>query len=153
AAEGARVAALDLRPEPLETLAAELPGKSAWAVADVTDLEGLRKAVADLEQRLGPTDVLVANAGIGRDTPAATFRAEDFAAQINVNLVGVANSVDAVLPGMIQRRRGHLVALSSLASYRGLPRMAGYCASKAGVNALFDALRVELAPLGIVTTT
>jgi short-subunit dehydrogenase len=54
---------------------------------------------------------------------------------------------------MRRRRSGHLVALSSLASYCGLPRMAGYCASKAGVNALLDALRVELKPLGIAVTT
>src|SRR5262249_52452228 len=57
-----------------------------------------------------------------------------------------------VLPGMLERRRGHLVALSSLASYRGLPKMAAYCASKAGVNALMESLRVELAPSGIITT-
>jgi short-subunit dehydrogenase len=54
---------------------------------------------------------------------------------------------------MIERRRGHLVGMSSLASFRGLPLMAGYCASKAGVNSLFDTLRVELEPLGIVATT
>ncbi len=68
-------------------------------------------------------------------------------------MIGVANSVAAVLPGMRERRRGHLVALSSLASYRGLPVMSGYCASKAGVNALFDALRVELRPFNIACTT
>jgi short-subunit dehydrogenase len=54
---------------------------------------------------------------------------------------------------MCERRRGHLVALSSLASYRGLPRLGAYCASKAGVNALMDSLRVELRPLGIHCTT
>jgi short-subunit dehydrogenase len=53
---------------------------------------------------------------------------------------------------MRERRSGHLVAISSLASYRGIPLMAGYCASKAGVNALLDALRVELQPLGIACT-
>src|SRR5262249_54383520 len=153
AAEGARIAALDRQAEGLDALAAELKGKPlACAVADVTDLPGLRAAVARLEGELGPTDLLVANAGIGRETPALTFRAEDIAEQINVNLIGVANSIDAVLPGMRERRRGHLAALSSLASYRGLPLMAGYCASKAGVNALLDALRVELRPLGIAVT-
>src|SRR5207237_8017472 len=54
--------------------------------------------------------------------------------------------------GMRQRRSGPLVVLSSLASYRGLPRMAGYCASKAGVSALLEALRVELAPLNVSVT-
>ena len=154
AAEGARTAALDRQADGLDTLAAELKGKPlACAVADVTDLPGLRAAVARLENELGPTDVLVASAGIGRETSALTFRAEDIAEHININLIGVANSIDAVLPGMRERRRGHLVALSSLASYRGLPLMAGYCASKAGVNALLDSLRVELRPLGIAVTT
>ena len=161
AAEGARIAALDRQAEGLDALAAEIKGGRgrvtppllACAVADVTDLSAVREAVARLEAQLGPTDLLVASAGIGRETSALDFRAEDLAEQIHVNLIGVINCIDAVLPGMRQRGRGHLVALSSLASYRGLPRMAGYCASKAGLNALLDALRVELRPLGIAVTT
>ncbi len=88
------------------------------------------QAVRQLETQLGPTDLLVASAGIGIETPAETFRAEDFTAQIQVNLIGVVNTLDAVLPGMCQRRSGQIAALSSMASYRGLPHMGGYCASK-----------------------
>ena len=113
----------------------------------------MRAAVTQLETRLGPTDLLVASAGIGMETPAHLFRGEDFAAQIRVNLIGVGNTLDAILPGMCRRERGHVAVLSSMASYRGLPRMAGYCASKAGVNSLLDALRVELRPMGITVTT
>jgi short-subunit dehydrogenase len=154
AAEGAAIAAVDLQAGPLESLAAELADKpSAWAVADVTDLAGLRRATADLEQRLGPTDLLIASAGIGRETSALDFHAEDIEDIVRVNLIGVANSIDAVLPGMLTRRRGHLAGISSLASYRGLPHMAGYCAAKAGLNALLESLRVELAPQGIAVTT
>ncbi len=154
AAEGARIAAVDLSAEALAKLTAELAGKPvATAVADVADVNALRAAVPQLEQQLGPVDLLIANAGIGRETSALAFRAEDVAAQVNVNLIGVANSIDAVLPGMLARRRGHLAAISSLASYRGLPKMAGYCASKAGVNNLLDGLRLELKPLGIAVTT
>jgi NAD(P)-dependent dehydrogenase (short-subunit alcohol dehydrogenase family) len=152
-AEGARIGALDRNADAVAEAAALLGKRAAHAVADVTDLAGLRQAVAELEGRLGPTDVLIASAGIARETPAETYRAEDFAAQVHVNLIGVSNSFDAVLPGMRQRRRGHLVALSSLASYHGLPHLAGYCASKAGVNALCDSLRVELRPYGIAVTT
>jgi short-subunit dehydrogenase len=108
--------------------------------------------VKDLEQRVGPVDVLIANAGIGRETSAMSFRAEDVEAQVRVNLVGVANSIDAVLPGMLARGRGHIVAISSLASYRGLPKMAGYCAAKAGVNGLLEGLRIELRSRGIQTS-
>jgi NAD(P)-dependent dehydrogenase (short-subunit alcohol dehydrogenase family) len=153
AQEGARIAAIDRMPEGLASLGAELQGKPfAGEVADVTDLAGMRQAAARLEAALGPTDLMIANAGIGKETSALNFKAEDVASQVNVNLVGVANSVDAVLAGMRQRGRGQLVVLSSLASYRGLPMMAGYCASKAGVSALFESLRVELEPIGIGVT-
>jgi NAD(P)-dependent dehydrogenase (short-subunit alcohol dehydrogenase family) len=153
---GAAIAAVDVRPEGLATLEALLVAKGrphVTAVADVVDASGMKALVAELESKLGPTDTLIACAGIGRATPASDFKAEEFADHIRVNLIGVANSVAAVLPGMRERRCGHLVALSSLASFRGLPLMSAYCASKAGVNALFDALRVELRPLGIACTT
>ncbi len=156
AEQGAVIAAIDRQPAALDALAAELKNsgqRCGTAVADVTDAAAVRAAVAALETQLGPTDMLIASAGIGRATPATDFVAEDFAAHVNVNLIGVANSVAAVLPAMRERRRGHLVALSSLASYRGLPLMSAYCASKAGVNALFDSLRVELRPFGIACTT
>jgi NAD(P)-dependent dehydrogenase (short-subunit alcohol dehydrogenase family) len=154
AAAGARIAALDVQQAGLEGLAAEMKGTpNAWALCDVTDLAGVRAAVRQLEGQLGPVDVLVASAGIGRETAALGFKAEDANAQIQVNLLGVVNSIDAVLAGMIERRRGHLVVLSSIASYRGFPLMAGYCASKAGVNALLDSLRVELRGSGVAVTT
>jgi NAD(P)-dependent dehydrogenase (short-subunit alcohol dehydrogenase family) len=154
AAEGARIAAVDVRADLLESLALELKGKPfAHAVADVTDFPALSAAVAQLEAALGPTDVLVASAGVGRKTSGLEDHAADFASTVQINLIGVSNSIFAVLPGMRRRRAGHLVALSSLASYHGIPLMGGYCASKAGVNALMDALRVELRPLDIVATT
>jgi short-subunit dehydrogenase len=148
--EGARIAAVDLSAEGLESLASELKVQPfAQAVADVTDIAATRAAVARLEAELGPTELLIAAAGVGRETSCFDFHAEVFADLVRVNLIGVANAIDAVLPGMRQRRRGHIAALSSLASYRGLPRMAGYCASKAGVNALLEGLRVELRPVGV----
>jgi short-subunit dehydrogenase len=113
----------------------------------------VREAVARIEADLGPVDLMIANAGICHETPATNFPIEGFTAEVRVNLLGVANSFAAVLPGMCQRRRGHLTAISSTASYRRVPLLAGYCASKAGVNALCDAFRVELRPLGIAVTT
>jgi NAD(P)-dependent dehydrogenase (short-subunit alcohol dehydrogenase family) len=154
AAEGAAIAAIDVQEESLRKLAAELCDRPcAWATADVTDLPGLRRAVAQLQDQLGPIDLLIASAGIGRQTSALDFHGEDVEAVVRVNLIGMANSIDAVLPDMLARRRGHLVGMSSLASYRGLPHMAAYCASKAGVNALLEGLRVELRPHGIAVTT
>jgi NADP-dependent 3-hydroxy acid dehydrogenase YdfG len=145
ALKGARIGAIDYQAGSLDDLARELAGRPfASAVADVRDAAGLSASIRHLEERLGPTDILIANAGIIRKTSALDFRPEDFADEVSVNLIGVANSVAAILPGMLERKRGHLVALSSIASYRGLPPLAGYCASKVGVRALFDALRVEL---------
>jgi short-subunit dehydrogenase len=156
ATDGLAIAAVDVRTEGLQTLGKELEAKGtrvAWEVADVTDPVALQKAVSTLETRLGPVDLLIASAGIGQETSALAFDATAFAANIGVNLLGVANSAAAVLPGMLARGRGHLVAISSLASYRGLPLMAGYCASKSGVNALMEALRIEIGPRGICTST
>ena len=134
----------------MAALAGELTGRPlTWAAADVTDRTAIANAVHQVETSLGPTDRLIACAGIGRGTPADTLSAVEFEEIVRVNLVGVANSVAAVLPGMIARKKGHLVALSSLASFWGVPRMAAYCASKAGLNALFDSLAMELAPYRI----
>jgi short-subunit dehydrogenase len=156
AQQGYAIAALDVREEGLRSLADELQTRQqriAWGVADVTEPAGLNSAVRELEAKLGPTDVLVANAGVAVETPGVDYNVENMNKIINVNLIGVSNSIGAVLPGMMQRKRGHLVAISSMASYRGLPRMLGYCASKAGVNSLMDGLRVELMPHGIAVTT
>src|SRR5438874_3434902 len=98
--QGARIAALDLNAATLASLGAELQGRPfTSAVIDVTDLAGVRAAAARLESEIGPTDLLIACAGIGKETSALNFRAEDIAAQVNVNLIGVANSIDAVLAG------------------------------------------------------
>ncbi len=113
----------------------------------------LKNQALELERELGPIDLLIANAGIGSETSALNLDPVEFARIINVNLLGVANSVAAVLPGMLQRRAGHLVAISSVASYRGLPRMLAYCASKSGVNALMEGIRAEVLGHGISTTT
>ena len=154
--DGYAIAAVDRREEGLRLLGDELQTQQktiAWGLADVTDPASLSQATRELEAKLGPTDLLIANAGIGTETSGLNYNVDDMNKVMSVNLLGVSNSIGAVLPGMIQRKRGHLVAISSVASYRGLPRLLAYCASKAGVNAIMDGLRVELAPLGIQATT
>ncbi len=154
AAEGWAVGLIDQNAEGLAEAAGQLAGhRCAWAAADVTDSAQLSRAVAEIEGKVGATDLLIACAGIGIETSALAISAADIERVIRVNLIGVSNSVAAVLPGMLARRRGHIVGLSSLASYRGMPRMIGYCASKAGVNALLESIRVEVQPLGVHVTT
>ena len=82
-----------------------------------------------------------------------SFKAGDVEAQVRVNLIGAANSIEAVLPTMLERRQGQIVGISSLASFRGLPRMCGYCASKAALNALLEGVRLDVQPFGVTVTT
>lgn len=153
AREGAAVGTLDLAAGPLASVAEETGGRAAWVVADVTDRVAVGKAMEEIKKKLGPVDLLIANAGVGVETRAQGFSAEAIELQVRVNLVGVANCVEAVLPGMLARGAGWLVAVSSLASFRGFPGMAGYSASKAGLNAMMDALRIELGARGVGVTT
>lgn len=152
--EGAKVLGVDLEADSLQQLKNTLTDRPfTFRTADVTKPDELQTATQELEQEVGPTDVVVANAGIGRSTPATDFKTEDVNAVLSVNLNGVANTVAAVLPGMRERRKGHIVAISSLASFRGVPHMAAYCASKAGVCTMMDSLRVELKAFNVAVTT
>jgi short-subunit dehydrogenase len=154
AAKGTAIAAIDIEEESLRSLAAELGQRPmAWGIADVADAAGLKNKVEELEKQLGPIDLCIANAGIGTETSALSLDAAAMARIIGVNLIGVSNTLAAVLPGMLARKHGHLVAISSVASFRGMPRMLGYCAAKSGVNAIMEGLRVEVKDHGIVATT
>jgi len=128
-------------------------GRAFAAAADVSDRDALSAAVAELESHLGPADVMVANAGFGVATHLNPLNIADVEQTFRVNLLGVVYSIESVLPGMLARRRGQLVAISSLAAFKGLPGESAYCASKAAVNAYTEGLRIALRDKGIVVTT
>jgi NADP-dependent 3-hydroxy acid dehydrogenase YdfG len=128
-------------------------GIAFTAVADVANRTELRAAIADIEHHLGPTDIMVANAGFGAPTRLDPLNIDDVEETIRVNILGVIYSIEAVLPGMLERNRGHLVAISSLAAFKGLPGESAYCASKAAVNAYMEGLRIAARSRGIVVTT
>jgi short-subunit dehydrogenase len=154
--DGYRVGLIARRGELLESLAVAIEddgGRAAAAVADVGDRDALRAAMAEIEARLGPTDVLVANAGFGALTRLDPLNIEDVEQTFRVNLMGVIYSIEAVLPGMLARRRGHLLAVSSLAGDKGLPGESAYCASKAAVTVYLEGLRIALRGRGVVVTT
>ena len=115
-----------------------------------------RKNLLDeLATKIGPENVSVVTADVQAAESmrvAAQETVAKFAEVINVNLLGAANSVAAVLPQMLERGAGQLAIISSLAAYRGLPKSAGYCASKAAVSAFFESLRLDLQPRGIDVT-
>jgi short-subunit dehydrogenase len=118
----------------------------------VTDGAAVAAAVQEVEKRLGPVARLVANAGGGAPTFVDAFRAADVRACLDLNVVGIATCVEAVLPGMLARRAGHLVAVSSLAAVRGLPTGAAYSAAKAAVDNLMESLRIDLRGRGVDVT-
>lgn len=131
----------------------ESRGSRALALpADVQDPSSVRDAASRLRAEFGPIDVLIANAGVGMTTDGADLEAAEVAGLINVNVIGVVSSVAAVVPEMVARGKGQIVAISSLAAYRGLPKSAAYCASKAAVSAFFESLRLDLEPKGIHVT-
>ena len=155
AGRGASVGLVARRADALKELQAEIEtaGGHALAVAgDVGDASSIKLATDTIANELGPIDVLIANAGVGTSTDGSQVSGEEVAKVINVNVIGAANSVSAVLPQMVERRKGQLVVISSLAAYRGLPKSAAYCASKAAVSAMFESLRLDLAPKGIDVT-
>lgn len=122
---------------------------AGFAVADVTDAAALRAACEGAARERGPIEFLVANAG-GVET--ATFLKSDagvFQRMMDLNLMGVVNSVHAVLPGMVERRFGRIVAVSSTAGLKGYPYVSAYCAAKHAVVGLVRALALETARHGV----
>jgi short-subunit dehydrogenase len=121
--------------------------------ADVCDDESLKSAVAALEGAVGPTDVLVTCAGVGTMGTVTDLDIPGFRRMLEVNVLGVAQSIEAVLPGMFARGRGHIVGVSSVTAFRGMPWMPGYAASKAAVANYLEGLRPGLAKRGVTVTT
>lgn len=155
ARRGARLGLVARRADTLREIVSETEALGGQALAlpgDVQDENAVRAAADTLREKFGVIDVLIANAGIGSTNDAAELRASEVAGVIGVNVIGVANSVAAVVPEMVKKGRGHLVVISSLAAYRGLPKSAAYCASKAAVSAFFESLRLDLQPRGIDVT-
>ena len=152
-ASGRKVGLVDRAEGPLAELVAELGGASiASAVADVCDKVALRAAVRGVESALGPIGVLVASAGVGGLSTALDLDTDALRAMLEVNVLGVAHAIEAVLPGMFARGCGHVVALSSVAGFRGMPWMPGYSASKAALSTYLEGLRPALKRRGVAIT-
>jgi short-subunit dehydrogenase len=156
AAEGCKVGLVARRREQLAALAAEIEktgGVAAFAPADVADREQTVSAIREVAGRLGPVDLLIANAGVGAPTLLEPMNVPDLEKMYRVNVFGVIYAIEAVIPEMLQRGKGHLAAVSSLAAYKGLPGESGYSSSKAAVNNFMEGLRIQLRNRGIAVTT
>ena len=120
---------------------------------DVTERGPVRALLAQVEATHGRIDVLVVNAGIGENTIVENFNDVEAAEVLDVNLRSTVFAIGAVLPGMVARKAGQVVGVSSIAAYRGMPGAAVYCASKAGFSTLLEGLRVDLRRHGVGVTT
>lgn len=154
--QGARVGMIARRLDVMQAAILTMrdgPGLCATEHGDVSNTESTRSAIAALEEQLGACDILIANAGIYRKTSGTTFETRAATDVVNTNLIGVINAIGAVLPGMVRRQRGHLVAVSSILSLLGYPGAAAYAASKAAVVRMMDGLRIDLRNAGVRVTT
>jgi short-subunit dehydrogenase len=157
ARKGTRVGLIARRREQLEQLAHEIAkegGTAAFAPADVSERGPTVAAIQEVVAKLGEPDLLVANAGVGAPTRIEPNMNMDYLEKMyRVNVFGVMYSIDAVLPSMLARRKGHIAAVSSMAAYKGLPGEWGYSSTKAAVNNMMEGLRIQLRGRGVRVTT
>lgn len=152
AAEGAKVAVLDRDPVAAEKVAAGIRDSGGQALAlacDITDRAGIDAAIARVSAELGPIDVLVNNAGWDVFLPFTKTTPEQWERLIAINLVGALHMHHAVLPGMVERRRGRIVNIASDAARVGSSGEAVYAACKGGLVSFSKTLAREHARHGI----
>lgn len=131
----------------------DLADRGALPVAlELADPAGPAAAVAAVEAWAGRLDLLVANAGFGLIGPAAELDLDELRRQLEVNVSAQIALVQAAVPGMVRRGFGRIVLVGSVSGITTTPFAGAYCASKAALHALADALRMELAPLGVRVT-
>jgi NAD(P)-dependent dehydrogenase (short-subunit alcohol dehydrogenase family) len=150
ARDGATVVASARSAERLQELAAEAPAGRIvpWPV-DVTDLAAVRAAADAIEAAHGPIAVAVLNAGTHRPVSAAEFTVAGLRELMELNVFGVANALEVLMPRMIGRRSGQIAVVASVAGYRGLPTAAYYGASKAALINMAESLKFDLDRAGV----
>ena len=149
-ARGHRVYATDLKIEAMSDLAAK--GIQTLKL-DVTSEQDIAALVSQLAKDGAELDVLINNAGFGAIAPLADIPLSKLRAQFEVNVFAIVALCQAVIPGMVQRKRGRIVNIGSVSGVVATPFAGAYCASKSAVHALSDSLRMELAPFGVQVIT
>ncbi|MBP2199818.1 oxidoreductase [Pantoea cypripedii] len=135
-----------------EAFEALKPGFATACLLDVTDFAAIDSAVATLEKEVGPIDVLVNNAGYGHEGVMEESSLEEMRRQFDVNVFGAVAMIKAVLPFMRQRRRGHIINITSMGGFITMPGITYYCGSKFALEGISEALGKEVQPFGIFVT-
>ncbi|MPQ70486.1 MULTISPECIES: oxidoreductase [Pseudomonas] len=128
------------------------PGYSFGCLLDVTDNAGIPGAIAEIESRIGAIDVLVNNAGYGHEGLIEESSLEDFRQQFEVNVFGAVAMIKAVLPFMRERRRGHILNITSMGGLTTFPGLGAYHGSKFALEGISETLGKEVRPFGIAVT-
>ncbi len=147
--EGWTVAISARSADKLEAMAEGSEGRMIALPCDVTDEDQVAQAAARIEEAHGPIALAILNAGTYEPDTADDFAFQRFAKHVDLNLLGTARCVNAVMPRMIERKKGHLAIVASVAGYRGLPRSVSYSSTKSALIAMAEALKFDLDRLGI----
>lgn len=121
--------------------------------ADCRILEEMDAAVRMSEAAHGPVRTMIACAGVGYPTDIDLANLHQTAETFQTNVMGLIHALRSVLPGMLERKQGHLAAVSSLSAFKGFPGESAYCASKAAVNTFMEGMRIRLRGTGVQVTT
>ena len=119
---------------------------------DVSLASDMHRVYDGIEELWGGVHILIANAGTHSPTKTEEFRAEECGRLMGINYMGVLNCIEVVLPGMQKRKFGHLVGVSSVAGYRGLPSAGAYVATKAALTHFLESIRFDLEDSGVDVT-
>ncbi len=138
----------------LDSLAEEarqlgVSGRIVSYPADVTDQDEMKQTFKMVEADVGALDQVIFNAGTHRQSPAQDFSADPYRILLEINVMGTVNGLSAVLPTFIDRKRGHIGVVASVAGYSGLPLAAAYGASKAALINMCEALKPEMDAAGV----
>jgi short-subunit dehydrogenase len=156
ARRGARIGLLDREQSKLDAFADELCQAGvpcAAAAVDVRQREQVQAAVREIVGALGPVDIVIPCAGICRASTVDDLKVSELEEIVRTNFLGMVYMIEAVLPSMLERKRGQIVGISSMAAVRGISFEPAYSASKAAVAVYLESLRSELRPRGITVTT
>lgn len=148
-AQGAAVALSGTREDTLKTLASELGSRAHVTPANLGEAEAADQLVKDAEAAMGGVDILINNAGLTRDNLAMRMKDEDWQTVLDVNLTAAFRLSRAVLRGMMKRRWGRIIGITSVVGVTGNPGQANYAASKAGMIGMSKSLAQEVASRGI----
>jgi NAD(P)-dependent dehydrogenase (short-subunit alcohol dehydrogenase family) len=149
---GHRVIGTVRRQEDADAFAALAPDLALPLLLDVTDYAAIPEAVARAEAQSGPIDVLVNNAGYGHEGVLEESSMDDLQRQFAANVYGPVAMIQAVLPDMRARRRGHIVNVTSMGGFITMPGISFYCGSKFALEGISESLGKEVAALGIRVT-